>query len=98
MRVFDVFVEGIDAEEYLTADIARDAVGIADQGGMLLQNSEVQLQFLVRKKRMLELDFRSRSRSQTFDVCVRRLDSVAKPLPQRLQWKGRLLARSTWAS
>lgn len=34
----------------------------------------------------------------TFDVCVRKLDSVAKPLPQMLQWNGRFLARSTWAS
>lgn len=41
MRVFDVFVEGINAEEYLTAHVARYAVGIADQGGMLLQHSEM---------------------------------------------------------
>lgn len=41
-----MFVEGINAEEYLAAHIARDAVGIADQGGMLLQHSEMQLQFL----------------------------------------------------
>lgn len=34
----------------------------------------------------------------TFDVWVRRLDSVAKPLPQMLQWNGRFFARSTWAS
>ena len=46
VRVFDVFVEGIHAEEYLTAYIARHAVGVADQGGMLLQHSQVQLKFL----------------------------------------------------
>lgn len=34
----------------------------------------------------------------TLVVWVRRLDSVAKPLPQMVQWKGRFLARSTWAS
>lgn len=34
----------------------------------------------------------------TFDVCVLKLDSVAKPFPQMLQWKGRFLARSTCAS
>lgn len=34
----------------------------------------------------------------TLAVCVRRLDSVAKPLPQMVQWNGRFLARSTWAS
>uniref|UniRef100_A0A2M4DLS2 Putative secreted protein n=1 Tax=Anopheles darlingi TaxID=43151 RepID=A0A2M4DLS2_ANODA len=34
----------------------------------------------------------------SFEVCVRRLDSVAKPLPHRLQWNGRLFARSTCAS
>lgn len=35
---------------------------------------------------------------RTLDVCVLRLDSVANPLPQMLQWKGRFLALSTWAS
>lgn len=34
----------------------------------------------------------------TFDVCVLRLDSVANPFPQIVQWKGRFLALSTWAS
>ncbi|KAJ8885417.1 hypothetical protein PR048_011614 [Dryococelus australis] len=34
----------------------------------------------------------------TLEVWVLRLDSVAKPLPQMLQWKGRFLARSTCAS
>lgn len=34
----------------------------------------------------------------TLAVCVLRLLSVAKPLPQMLQWKGLFLARSTWAS
>lgn len=37
-------------------------------------------------------------RKLTFEVCVLRLDSVAKPLPHILQWNGRFLARSTWAS
>lgn len=41
-----MFVEGIHAEEDLTADIARDAVGVADQGGVLLQHSKVQLELL----------------------------------------------------
>lgn len=31
-------------------------------------------------------------------MCVLKLDSVAKPFPQMLQWKGRFLARSTCAS
>lgn len=34
----------------------------------------------------------------TLAVWVRRLLSVANPLPQILQWKGRFFARSTWAS
>lgn len=34
----------------------------------------------------------------TFVVCVLRLDSVANPLPQMVQWNGLFLARSTWAS
>lgn len=34
----------------------------------------------------------------TFDVWVRRLDSVAKPLPHILQWNGRFFALSTCAS
>lgn len=34
----------------------------------------------------------------TFEVCVLSELSVAKPLPQMLQWKGRFLARSTCAS
>lgn len=37
-------------------------------------------------------------RTCTLVVWVRRLDSVANPLPQMVQWKGRFLARSTWAS
>lgn len=45
-----MFVEGIHAEEDLTADIARDAVGVADQGGMLLQHSQVQLKFLKQRE------------------------------------------------
>lgn len=36
--------------------------------------------------------------SLTLAVWVRRLDSVAKPLPQMVQWNGRFLALSTWAS
>lgn len=36
--------------------------------------------------------------SLTFDVWVLKLDSVAKPFPQMLQWKGRFFALSTWAS
>lgn len=34
----------------------------------------------------------------TLAVCVLKLDSVANPFPQMLQWNGRFLARSTWAS
>lgn len=45
-----MFVEGIHAEEDLTADIARDAVGVADQGGMLLQHSQVQLKLLKQRE------------------------------------------------
>lgn len=39
-----------------------------------------------------------RSDEPTLDVWVLRLDSVANPLPQMLQWKGLFLARSTCAS
>ena len=34
----------------------------------------------------------------TLPVCVLRLDSVANPLPQILQWNGRFLSRSIWDS
>lgn len=46
MRVLDVFVEGVHAKEDLAADVARDAVRVADQGRVLLENAEVQLQLL----------------------------------------------------
>ena len=54
--------------------------------------------FTIRKSSRYQPTFRKINNTFTFPVWVLRLLSVAKPLPQMLQWKGRFLRRSIWLS